>query len=398
MPTLQQMPAPVCLSVQGWDESAAGQSRHATPVAPAPRGNARRGLLRRIWGDLFWFVLAVASAELGLAVAVESYLPKVRDPEYALKEERLKACRAAAPDHSLVLMLGSSRATTGFRAGVLGAILRDCRITVFNGALTGSGPMMESVCLRRLLASGIRPDLVFVEVVPLHFNQPDDGPPLEERILRGARLTHAEVSFLRPYCQESGYLEGQWRNARLLACARHRAELRDWLALDAFKSWAKHDDPLRRMDDHGWHPQEDDSSPADWRQATDRTCRRYAPFVRRFRLADQPARALAELLALCRREAIPVRLVLMPESSQFRSLYAPDVRAGIDEFLARLSRECQAPLIDGRDWVPDDEFRDGHHLRLPGAGTFTRRFWEEVLIPLVPTLTPRLSAPVKTSG
>src|SRR5262245_50712176 len=135
----------------------------------------RRFSARRVRRDLLWFVVAFALIQLGLAWSVEHCLPDVRDPEYTAKEERLRTLRAARPDDALILMLGSSRASMGLRAAELS---RDGAL-VFNAALSGGGPMLELVCLRRLLAVGIKPDLLLVEFVPYHFNQPDEAS-LEE--------------------------------------------------------------------------------------------------------------------------------------------------------------------------------------------------------------------------
>ena len=108
-----------------------------------------------------------------------------------------------------------------------------------------------------------------------------------------------------------------------------------------------------------------------------------------FRLAERPARALADVLALCRREGIPVALLLMPEGPAFRAWYTPSMHAGLDAYLHDLSEQWGAPLIDARDWLGSDAFFDAHHLLPRGAAAFTERFRREALGPLLQSL-PRL--------
>jgi hypothetical protein len=111
-------------------------------------------------------------------------------------------------------------------------------------------------------------------------------------------------------------------------------------------------------------------------------------------LADRPLR---ELLDVCRREHIRLALLLTPEATVFRSWYSPAARAAIDEYLARLSGAYGVPLIDGRAWLPDDDFIDTHHPLKRGAAAFSRRLGQEVLEPLVQGRL-RYGAPVAARG
>jgi len=335
-------------------------------------------LHQRIRRDLLWFVLAFVVLQLGLALAVEHALPDVRDPEYARKEERLKARRAEKPEHSLVLMLGSSRAAMALRARELSADLDARGVLVLNGALMGAGPMLELTCLHRTLAAGLRPDLLFVEVVPMHFHQPA-GLTLEERTLSGSRLTDREIVTLRPYCDEPDRLRRRWLQSRLLPCVGHQAELRDRLDLDCFADGEATDEALRMMDDHGWHPRHNEVTADQRLQHTQQALQQYHWLRGEFQPAVQAVRALGSLLDVCRSQAIPVALVMLPEGSAFRDHYPPALRTDIDAFLQSFSRQRQVPLIDARHWVSDDGFWDAHHLLPSGAGAFSIRFENEVM-------------------
>src|SRR4051812_44856236 len=119
--------------------------------------NRRRGL------QLLWFLAGFVVVQAGLGAGVERLWPAVRDPEFAARAEQLHQHhpQGAASRRPLVLALGSSRTLMGLDARRLSeatAETGDVPPLVFNFGVPGSGPMLEAVCLRRLLADGVRPD------------------------------------------------------------------------------------------------------------------------------------------------------------------------------------------------------------------------------------------------
>jgi hypothetical protein len=316
-------------------------------------------------------VLSFACLQVGVGVSLDCWLSGARDPEYALKERQLRDRRAEAPGRPLVVMLGSSRTLLGLQAGRLGA---EDRAVVYNFGVVGCGPVLEGVYLRRLLAAGIRPDFLLVEVLAPALNR-TGGRPLEEGWLNGRRLGPAEVARLWPYHSHPTRLLGQWGQARCLPCAGHQAGLRGLLGLDPLAT---------EWDAHGWQPSPARGlKPLARRRLTAAAHRQYEDSLGEFRLAEGPARALNDLLDLCGREGIPVALVLMPESAEFRDFYAPGLRAGLTSYLGEVSREKGVPLIDASGWVGEGGFWDGHHLLPGGAAEFTDRFGHEALQPLL---------------
>src|SRR5262245_7975669 len=120
--------------------------------------SARRALGRRSARALASGAACFLAAQLALGLAVEHCLPAVRDPEYAAKTARLRARLAESPGRPLVLVLGSSRVQMGLRAGSVNAECDGRPALVFNFGMSGGGAQLESLCLRRLLDEGIRPD------------------------------------------------------------------------------------------------------------------------------------------------------------------------------------------------------------------------------------------------
>ena len=141
---------------------------------------------------------------------------------------------------------------------------------------------------------------------------------------------------------------------------------------------------------HGWLPYpEEDVTPEERRRHAEFARLQYSDAWGDFRLADGPARALADMLALCRRQGIPVALLLMPEGPAFRAHYTPSMRAGLGAHLRALGERWDVPLLDARAWLPEDAFWDSHHLLPRGAAAFTGRFEGEALGPLVRSLPRR---------
>ncbi len=322
---------------------------------------------------LGWAGVAFVAVQLGLAAAIEVWLPEVRDPHFAVREQRLLALRASSPKGPLWVMLGSSRTQLGLQASRFRQRGDARGPAVFNFGMPGCGPMMQLASLERLLDEGVRPDLLLVEIMPPMFSS-RGGEPIEERLLDGSRLSCRELVRLLPYYRQPRRVLSKWLAAWLFPCQRRAAALRRLIALDSDSDGVATDAPDRLMDDHGWQhvPASHDFSR---RQAlTKMAVDQYNGALQEFELAMQPAEALRSLLHRCQRESIPVKLVLMPEGQSFRSLYSPQAETALESFIAELCRGRQTVVIDARRWVADEQFTDGHHLTPAGAKAFTARF------------------------
>jgi Protein of unknown function (DUF1574) len=341
---------------------------------------AKRDRPRRARAALAWALAGFALLQLATAFALERLLPAVRDAEYADKLFRLRAALRAAPDRRLVLMLGSSRTLMSFQAGRVDAP----DAVAFNFGIRGAGPMLDLVLLRRLLAEGIHPHLLLLEVLPPFLNQPGDRP-LEEEWLQGSRLRVSEMGRLRRYHSHPPRLARQWLKMRWAPWAFYGRELRDWLVRGLPEPPPPPGDPeAGDLDAYGWQPYfENGVSPEQRERYWTIARNQYEPTFGPFRLAEKPARALEELLDLCERRGVPVALVLMPEGPAFRALYPPAMRRGLDDYLASVSRRRGLTVIDARAWLAEDDFWDGHHALPAGALTFTRRLEADGIRPLL---------------
>ncbi len=355
-----------------------------SPSLASPAQIGRPARRRTGWASgaaLLWGVVFFAAAQVFLAVRMDTAQPELRDPEFGLKLARLRALLRAHPGRPLVLVLGSSRPDLAFRPEVLmGDGPEASRPLLFNFGLTGFGPIPQYLCLRRLLAEGIRPQWVIAEVLaPVLHQEPGPG---NETWLSASRLGWGDLAVLRPYCRKPVLLYRDWLAAHLVPAFTQRFGVlaryaRRWLPPQALEeSWPT-------MTSLGWVRGPEGVDAATRRGATAHAHDQYVGHFQDFAITPTPDRALRQLLAVCRQEGIRPVLVLMPEGSAFRGWYPPTARAQIDGYLGRLSRDTGVPVIDTRTWMADEDFFDSHHLLVGGATKFTRRFQDEVLRPLL---------------
>jgi hypothetical protein len=331
-----------------------------------------------VWGLVFFVAL-----QLGLALLMDYVRPELRDPEYGYKLQRLRERLAAEHGRPLLLTLGSSRAALGVRPDVIpGSWPNGSRPpVVFNMALTGSGPVFELLTLRRLLAEGIHPDYLLVEVLTPLLHQ-DEGWG-EVGWLNVNRLNYADYRVMYRYAEDTWFLSRRWVRSHLTPSFSHRFCIMSRY-MPGWLPWNTRQDGWRGMDESGWLPHPCATVNAEeYRRGVAFAKEQYKPALMNYRISEKPDRATRELLEVCRQERIAVVLVLMPEGTEFRSWYSPASLGQIQAYLAGLTRSFDFVLVDTRTWLPDSAFVDGHHQLAWGAAAFTERLTREVLVPLM---------------
>lgn len=341
-----------------------------------------RGRAAVVWG-----LAAFALIQLSLASSIELWRPELRDPIYGNKLEQLRRCIATAPqDAPLVLMLGSSRAVHGLDAALVERQLGEAgqtAATVYNFGIPGAGPVTELVCLKRLLAEGIRPDLVLVEVLP---------PMLAGQVLSfdqtqfpASRLWQREIPLVERYTQDvfpEQRLGSDWWRGWWTPAFTHRFAILCKLC-PSFVPPEGNAHLFAKFDERGWCAMPDQVRTPERLESALKTARsEYESLLGQFQIGGASCRALEELLETCRQEQIATALVVMPEGDAFRSWYPQQAWRQIEERLSELSARFSAPLINGREWVSEEQFVDSHHLVCSGAQRFSKRLGERV-IPLI---------------
>jgi Protein of unknown function (DUF1574) len=352
---------------------------------------ARRIKHRRAWQALASGLLLFAAVQGGLAWAVERAGPYLRDPVYADRAVRLHRRLAAADSPRCVLLLGSSRTAYGARTQLLEDYARQALhepVVAFNFGTPGAGPVTNLVYFRRLLAEGVRPDLVFIEVMPAYLatqvGEPTlrGSPPAEMAWTNPERFTGDEIAVLASLGVPTETVSSAYRTSSLLpgVYLRHQLVSRVWRHL---LPWYVRFDFSRNADAWGWNEPMDTGSQEGRAQGIANARKDFVPHLTNYQPGGPAGEALRATLELCREHHAAAALVLMPEGETFRGWYSPEALTRLDAFLSGLTREFGVPVIDARTWVAERDTSDSHHLLRSGATTFSERFAREAVVPLL---------------
>jgi hypothetical protein len=329
---------------------------------------------RRPRAALMWLLAATVLLHLLALTALDAPRINLRDPEYGMRARRLRALEAEHLTRPVVLVVGNSRASMGVRPGAWEAVRPGAPDDplVFNFSTVGAGPIQQLITARRVYADGFRPAVVLIEYWPPLLRQ--DGRHGEQnRIDR--RLRYDDLPVVREYYSDPESAERLMLETRAnaLYANRDRWLLRvvpNWLApnLRADVAW-------RGMDPWGWLPGLD-VKPEDAvlrRRFLDHYRDDFRERFEGYTIHPDSDRALRELVAVVRSHGSRVGFVYLPESSEFRRWYPPEVETRARAHLAALVSELGVPLIDARGWMDDCYLADGHHLSRIGAARFTPR-------------------------
>lgn len=349
--------------------------------------------LRTRWKRLhrsaaFWLLAAFAVSQAVLAVYVDQDAPAVRDPEFYLLEGMLRDRTAEKPGRPTAMFLGSSRVAHGFDAR---RATGDHDAVVLNFGVPGSGPYFQTVMMDRLRADGVRTDILFLEVLHSFYNVAGVRS-LDGSLLDGARLSYGEAVGLFDYTSKSrkGPLR-RWALARALPVYRHQAELRDQIGLDVFQSGEGPRPPFDPIDPLGYRRR--DIDPKTHKALTELAHKQYDPFYTAFQFDPAAWDRLVGTIGRAGAGGTDVVVVLMPEGSEFRALYTPQVRDGVEGLVRRLRDEVGVTVVDARGWLPDSAFYDQHHLLPDGARLFADRFRTDALEPALHRAERRIARP-----
>jgi hypothetical protein len=324
-----------------------------------------------------------ATTQAALGLAVDGHAGRLRDPLYSGKLARLRALAAAArggPTPLTVVMLGSSRVGYGFDARRFARHSDVGRpVIAANFGVPGAGPVTQALYARRLLGEGPRPEVVLLEVLPRMFAATPDGVPGEFGPSLAIRMRASELDVLRSYGYPEAALRTAWWEATLSPTFARRFSLMSMFSPSSVRGEMR-DDWSWTSDPAGWNPSQarriDPRAKAD---AVERSRVEYEQPLAGLSDGLEPnaCRALADTLALLRREGVRAAVVVMPEASVMRGWTPPDGDALLRAWLTQLATNANVPFIDAREWVDDDGFLDAHHLLQSGAAVFTDRLAAE---------------------
>jgi len=339
---------------------------------------------------VLWAVACFLASQVMLRIYLDARRADLDDPLYALRLRQLRARLAQSPGAPLVLLLGSSRTKYGVRPAAMP--VRGSPPTpppvIYNFALNGSGAIRQLLYFRRLLADGVRPDWLLVETWPPLWAE--DGYFAERKMVLNEDQPHwRDLPLLCRYfprdlavltrALQSNLLPLQADRSRLLLATAGALVPRQQL-----EALARERGDCVSPDGTGWFPLDwGFTAPEKMRRSLQLGVANLKPLLDPVRIDPRSDAALRELLEECRARCIKVGVVLLPEHSVARGWYTPQARALVRGYLGRLGREWQVPIIDARDWLPDEAFADCAHIGLRGAGPFSERLSREVSQPLL---------------
>ncbi|HET6881245.1 MAG TPA: hypothetical protein VFI31_13880 [Pirellulales bacterium] len=345
-----------------------------------------RRLTRCSRADVLWSILLFVAGQLGLALAIERWLPELRDPRYACRASQLiRRTAAGGPQPLSIVMLGSSRVQDGFDSTDLEAQLSQQfgrPLIIFNFGLPAAGPVANLLHFERMIGAGVKPDLLLVEVAPVLLGG-QEGVPQEAGYFSADRLWQSELELVARYGLPADRLRRDWWENWFVPCHGHRSAIASRLLPDMLPPWLQLCGD-READASGWRVRNAQPLTAeDRRRACEYARNDFCVPLQSFQLCEAACRAQRDLLARCREEQIATALVWMPEGKTFQSWYPSYVEDQVRRHLRDLTAEFDVPLIEARDWADEDDFVDGHHLRHAGAVRFSQRLGREVLLPLL---------------
>jgi hypothetical protein len=331
----------------------------------------RHGRAAIVWGLVVYFAAIIAQA------AGFDSRPELYDIEYATRLALLRTRIAEAPDRPLLLVIGSSRTCMGFAPEQLPPLTdaSGAKVLPFNFGHVGAGPLMNLMDVSRMLADGIRPRWVFVEMMPTFVSH-------EGMAFISLHTAARDLRVLRDYMQWHR-LYGDYALRRLWQAPRYSGELMRAVAPDLAPDPPTTSSKLLPLG--GCTYLKDDVTPADRERSTELARKNLQGFLQKFQVSPWADGATRTLLTRLRAEGIQTGLLLMPEGTILKSWYPPGAETQLNHYCAAVSRAYGAPVVDARTWLADDEMADQHHALKRGAAAFTARLGREVFRPYVTT-------------
>ena len=345
--------------------------------------NTRRR--NRAHAAVLWGFVLFAVVQCVIGLSSERY-PRIRDPLYGDKLVKLqRRFPTGEPRPLTVLMLGSSRTGLAFHGKrieqqLIAELGRP--VVAFNYGTPASGPVTHLVYLKRLLKGDIQPDLLFVEVLPSMIAD-GHGGPIERHWLYADRLTYSERDIVIRNGFDKSAVQERWWKSMLIPAYTLRFQLLSRIA-PSWLPWQVRFDWSRGADESGWGTTASQNiTPELLATGTARAKAEYVPMLANYHPGGPACEALRELLTLCRERNIPVRMVLMPEGGDFRSWFPQPGLERLMTFLNTTSAEFNAPLVNAREWLPDEHFYDSHHMFAAGAEAFSDRLTRDAIVPMI---------------
>jgi hypothetical protein len=318
--------------------------------------------------------LAIVAGEVAASFLIDYAPLEIRFPEAASVISAAQQLDGAKK----ILFFGSSRSRADFGAPAVAQALRDGKIdepiSVLNAAVTAGDAVAIKFLTDKLLAAGVRPAIVVIEVLPETISR------------RNAWLRfHLARQFHWPDVWKS--IPDAWRSnelahllsSRIVPLYLFRSEFQQWAynALDlSFKATNFQFDRASNTPP----PAQTEPNELELSRARIVTARKR---IRDFKIGGLAAQSLENLIMRYREVGTGVVLLAVPLPTQYRNEYSPPVDAAFLNYMRRLREKYTAEFFDSRHRVPDHFFKARYYLTADGQTYFSQLVAREVLLPLL---------------
>ncbi len=359
------------------------------------RNRSHRRKAKRV---LLWAGAVFLLVQFLGTLLVDHLWPEVRFPSAADTVTKLRT-QERSPD---ILCLGSSRSGAAFRAGEVQTLTRlwseDHSVEVFNASLPAGDLVTADYLMEQLLAAGVRPAVVVIEVSPETLARRNEWLGLHAR----RQFTWSDVP---RFFQDTIYSGHGMRllSARLVPLYVYRRQI--WHKLYELVEQLDEDPysdclfagPLAPVPEHVLAADPAERSGVSWEHFMEKSRARMVGdpaartqlglgairrWLRGYQVGGTAADSLERLIQRCRQREIEVVLVGVPLAAAHRELYTTEIEDQFQAYMRRVATTYRCCFLDYRSRLPDELFQDHHHLLHEGGLLFSRLLVQEALVPL----------------
>lgn len=310
----------------------------------------------------------IVAVQFGMGLMLDGPWRHWRFPKVA---EGLRLVRALDQPPTIV-GLGSSRLGAAFRDVEMTEQLRQTtampNACVVNLGMEAGDFLVSEFVLDRLLADGVKPQTLVLEVAPEFLARDNLWVVSHAR----RQLRWQDLPGVFHDLQRERHLL-RLVTTRLVPCYGFRSELRQAMV----RAWSN-----RACGGSLWGtrnlPSITEVAVHPWRERLV-WLGHGREWLKDFHVGGAGQRALERILRRCDTDGIEVILVHVPVSTPRRSLVTPAMAQTFHGYVSRLAWEHHCRFEDWQDRIPDELFADDHHLSREGALEFSHAFAQDVL-------------------
>lgn len=314
----------------------------------------------------------IFATEIAAGILIDQAPLKIRFPQLA---KVLDSVRQLEPSKK-ILFLGSSRFGNAVSAEAVTQVLHEANVadgnTVFNAQIGASDPVVMEFETEKLLAAGIRPSMVVIEILPEVLSRRN----LWLNYHLGRQFRWPEVWNSLP----DSYLAGTLSlviATRFNALYTFRGEFQKW-AMDALKLRFE----STNFGDGNARKRANRAEPADV-EVLSRGAAYGRKNVRGYQIGGLNARALIRMIERYSKLGTTIVFIAPPVSSPYRAAYSLPVDNAYLAYMHRLGKTYGTYFFDYRHRLSDHHFWTPYYTTVDGRDRFSQLLAREVIVPLI---------------